>query len=136
MEPFIAELALKDTTALSSEGTFIFDGFTPAISGGLDRDIIRRKAKDHALEEKPEDADAFATDDTFVFTDPDLGTPNQITSGEDDGEGIGILTALLLPALSEDADGASGREADVALAQDIDADLFAEYDATLGLAEF
>ena len=135
MEPFIAELALSDTTALSSEGTFIFDGYTPAISGGLDRDIIRRKAKDHALEEKPEDADTFATDDTFVFTDPDLGTSNQIASGEDDGEGIGILTALLLPALSEDADGGSAREADVSPEQDTGVDLDAEYDVTLGFTE-
>ncbi len=135
MEPFIAEFALNDTTALTSEGMFIFDGDTPAINGGLDRDIIRRVAKDHALEEKPEDPDVFATEDTFVFDDPDLGTPNQVTTGEDEGESTDILTALLLPALSDDADGTPRHETGAVVVFDAIAELGAEYDVTLGFIE-
>ena len=78
-EPFIAEIFFFDTETEFMNTTFEWSGSdnddvveetaaptevdaqeeTPAINGGLDRDIIRRVAKDHANEVDPEPVDQF-----------------------------------------------------------------------------
>lgn len=120
MDPFIAELSLTADTEAASDASMDFMPDPAEISGGLDRDIIRRKAKDHALEEDPEDnaPDEYATSDSFEFTETGI---KNVDSGEDDGEGIAILVGLLLPALADqtsdgdtlalDVDGSVGGEA-------------------------
>ncbi|MGD1926183.1 MAG: hypothetical protein ACFB03_18665 [Paracoccaceae bacterium] len=109
MEPFIAELAFNTETETSSDALLIFTSDPAEINGGLDRDIIRRVAKDHALEDAPEDQDVAAPDQ-FVF-DKDVflgGTDAELANSEDDGEAMGILTELLLPALDGDQEPLHG----------------------------
>ncbi|MEL7467822.1 MAG: hypothetical protein AAFN27_05150 [Pseudomonadota bacterium] len=103
MEPFIAELAFNTETETSSDALLIFTSDPAEINGGLDRDIIRRVAKDHALEDAPEDQDVAAPDQFLFYKDVFLGgTDAELANSEDDGEAVGGSTALLLPALTEE----------------------------------
>jgi len=107
MEPFIAEIFFfenetqmmtadiewsgSDGDDVPEEATAPLDvdarDETPAISGGLDRDIIRRKAKDHADEVDPEPVDQFE----FVETED-----------TDSGHSKGVYPLVYIPDMGED----------------------------------